>query len=149
MISGCHSLPSLNIPGTPSALARRGPAKPSPHREVKRASPRASTHTETHYLGWGLHSHQDYKNKHNTIKMDSSLSPFPHPHPFPGPTHTPQYYPESSKTIWTTQRKKVGWESIEQGNPQNYEHFFAFIVVTEVLWHAEGQHHCATVGGTC
>lgn len=74
------SFPSPNIPGTPSALARRGPTKPL-HSEVKKASARsAHTHTDIRYLGWALRSHQDYKNKHNTIKMDGffpSLSPHP------------------------------------------------------------------------
>lgn len=47
-----RSLPSPNIPGTPPAVARRGPPKPL-HSEVKRASTRASTHThiDARYLG--------------------------------------------------------------------------------------------------
>lgn len=92
------SPPSPNIPGTPSAVARRGPAKPLHTQKWREWAPGpAHTHIDTHYLGWGLHSHQDYKNKHNTIKMGiSSSSLFPS-HPFP----VSYYYPYFLLFSWT------------------------------------------------
>lgn len=119
---------SPNIPGTPSAVARRGPAKPLHTEKWREWAPGpAHTHTHKHYLGWGLHSHQDYKNKHNTIKMgttSSSLSPS-HPHPFP----VSYYYPHllifswTHKEYWTT-LDKIGKGTIGQVNPQKYELFW-------------------------
>lgn len=98
--------PSPNIPGTPSAVARRGPAKPLHTQKWREWAPGpAHTYIDTHYLGWGLHSHQDYKNKHNTIKMGISSSSLSPSHPFPVPTHISYYFPEPTKSIWTTQDK--------------------------------------------
>lgn len=123
-MSGCHSLPPPNIPGTPSVVARRGPAKPLHTQKWREWAPGpAHTHIETHYLGWGLHSHQDYKNKHNTIKMGISSSSLSPSHPFPVPTHISYSFPEPTKSIWTTQ-DKIGKGSIGQVNLQNYELFW-------------------------
>lgn len=117
------SPPSPNIPGTPPAAARRGPASLSTHRSEESEHQGQHTHTQTHYLGWGLHSHQDYKNKHNTIKMGISSSSLSPSHPFPVPTHISYYFPEPSKSIWTTQ-DKIRKGSIGQVNLQKYELFW-------------------------
>lgn len=115
---------SPNIPGTPSAVARRGPAKPL-HTQMWRewAPGPGHTHIDTHYLGWGLHSHQDYKNKHNTIKMGISSSSLSPSHQFPAPTHVSYYFPETTKSICTTQ-DKIGKGNISQVNLQKYELFW-------------------------
>lgn len=144
-MSGCHSLPPPNIPGTPSVVARRGPAKPLHTQKWREWAPGpAHTHTETHYLGWGLHSHQDYKNKHNTIKMGISSSSLSPSHPFPVPTHISYSFPEPTKSIWTTQ-DKIGKGSIGQVNLQNYELFWCdhcYRGDTE-CWDTEDQYPCA------
>lgn len=121
---------SPNIPGTPSAVARRGPAKPL-HTETWRewAPGPAHTHTQTN-ITWDEDCIHIRIIKINTtqLKWVLLLPPFPHPipsHPFP----VSYYYPHllifswTHKEYWTT-LDKIGKGTIGQVNPQKYELFW-------------------------